>query len=110
MEPTIREKYLPVAETWVVEEEGEIVAFMALLDDMIGGLFTHPDQQGRGYGCALIEHARRRSESVYAEVFEANENAVCFYRRRGFVDHKRKIDEGTGLPMLILRADGTRAS
>ena len=47
MEPEIRE-LLPIAETWLVEQDGEMVAFMSLLDNMIGGLFTHPDHQGKG--------------------------------------------------------------
>jgi putative acetyltransferase len=50
MEPAIREDLMPIAETWVVEEDGELVAFMSLLDDLIGGLFTHPDHQGKGHG------------------------------------------------------------
>ena len=46
MEPEIR-ALVPIAEIWVIEEDGEIVAFMALLDNLIGGLFTHPDHQGK---------------------------------------------------------------
>ena len=32
MEPVIREQLMPIAETWAVEEDGEMVAFMSLLD------------------------------------------------------------------------------
>ena len=103
MEPVIREELLPIADTWVVEKDGELVAFMSLLDDLIGGLFTHPDHQGKGHGRALIEHARGRYDLVFVEVFEANEDAIRFYRRRGFVDYKRRVDEESGLPQLILR-------
>jgi hypothetical protein len=39
-------------------------------------------------------------------VFEANENAMRFYRNRGFVDHERRVDEESGLPQLILRSEG----
>lgn len=49
VEPVIREDLMPIAETWVVEEDGELVAFMSLLDDLIGGLFTHPDHRGKGH-------------------------------------------------------------
>lgn len=101
MEPEIREQLLPIAESWV--EEGEIVAFMSLLDNLIGGLFTHPDQQGKGHGRALVEHVRGRFDPVLVEVAEANEKAIGFYRSRGFVDHERSVDEGLGLPRLILR-------
>lgn len=105
MEPAIREDLMPVADTWVVEEDGELVAFMALLGNLIGGLFTHPDHQGEGHGCALIEHARERYAPVFVEVFEANEAAIRFYRGRGFVDHERRLDDESGLTQLILRLE-----
>jgi putative acetyltransferase len=106
MEPVVREELMPIADTWVVEDDGEVVAFMSLLDDLIGGLFTHPDHQGEGHGRALVEHARQRFAPVFVEVFEANENAMRFYRNRGFVDHERRVDEESGLPQLILRSEG----
>ncbi len=102
MEPEIRE-LVPIAEIWVVEEDGELVAFMSLLDNLIGGLFTHPDHQGKGHGRALVEHARGRFDPVLVEVAEANNKAIGFYRSCGFVDHERKVDEGSGLSLLILR-------
>ncbi len=104
MEPEIRE-LVPFAETWVVEKDGELVAFMSLLDNLIGGLFTHPDHQGKGYGRALIEHVRGRFDPVLVEVAEANEKATGFYRRCGFVDHDRRDDEASGLTLLILRLE-----
>ena len=104
MEPAIRE-LMPIAETWVIEEEDQLVAFMSLLGNLIGGLFTHPDHQGKGYGRSLIEFARERYDPVFVEVFEANEDAIRFYRSRGFVDHERRIDEESGLPQLILRLE-----
>ncbi len=105
MEPEIREELMPITETWVVEESGELVAFMSVLDNLIGGLFTHPDHQGKGYGRALIEHARERYDPVLVEVFEANEQAIRFYWRCGFVDHERRVDQASGLPQLILRLE-----
>jgi putative acetyltransferase len=105
MEPEIRNELLPIARTWVLLADGELVAFMSVIDDLIGGLFTHPDHQGKGYGRALIEHARRRYSPIFVEVFEANERAVEFYRRSGFVDHERRTDAESGLPMLILRME-----
>ena len=102
MEPEIRE-LVPIAETWVVEEDGELVAFMSLLDNLIGALFTHPDHQGKGHGRALIEHARGRFDPVLVEVSEANKKAIAFYRSCGFVDHERRDGEASWMPALILR-------
>ena len=104
MEPEIRE-LLPQAETWVIEEDGELVAFMSLLGNLIGGLFTHPDHQGRGYGRALVEHVRGRFDPVLVEVFEANQGALRFYRRCGFVPHETRVDAASGLTQLVLRLE-----
>ena len=101
MEPEIRQ-LVPIVEIWVVEDDGEIVAFISLLDNLIGGLFTHPDQQGKGRGRALVEHARGRFDPVLVELAEAYKKAIGFYRSCGFVDHERGVDEGSGLPLLIL--------
>ncbi len=104
-EREVREELMPVAETWVVEEAGELVAFMSLLGNMIGGLFTHPDHQGKGHGRALVEHARERHAPLLVEVFEVNHAAMGFYRNRGFAEHERRRDEASGLAILILEVD-----
>ena len=103
MEGDVRDELLPVAETWVVEHDGELVAFMSIIDHLIGGLFTHPAHQGHGHGRALVEHAPLLHDPVFVEVFEANEKAIGFYRSCGFVDHQRRTDKESELPMLILR-------
>jgi putative acetyltransferase len=106
MEGKVRDQLLPIAETWVVEKwDMEMVAFMSIIDDLIGGLFTHPDHQGEGHGRALVEHARLLHDPLFVEVFEANERAIAFYRSCGFVDHEGRVDEESGLPLLILRLE-----
>lgn len=102
MEPTIRD-LLPTAEVWVAEVDGDIRAFMAILDDLIGGLFTDPDYQSSGLGAALVAHARSLHDPLFVEVFDANERALKFYRRCGFEDQATRIDASSGLPQLILK-------
>jgi putative acetyltransferase len=105
MEPEIRQELMPVAETWVLEEGAEIVAFVSLLENLIGRLFVHPDHQGKGHGRALVEHVRGRFDPVLVEVFKANERAISFYRSCGFVDHEGAVDEISGLPQMIMRLE-----
>ncbi len=78
---------------------------MSLLANMIGGLFTHPDHQGKGPGRALVEHVRGCFDPVLVEVAEANKKTIGFYRSCGFVDHERRVDKASGLPLLILRLE-----
>ena len=108
-ERTLREELLPIAETWVHEDDGEILAFASLLDDTIGGLFTHPDHQGRGHATALIDHVRARHDVVRVEVFRRNEAAMAFYAHRGFVEERTGVDPDTGLEAVIMRIPGPSA-
>ena len=104
--PEIRDELMPTAETWVVDMGGEIVAFVSLHENFIGGLFTLPAHQGRGHGKALIEHVHRTHDPLLVEVFEANTAARAFYRNRGFEQVERSIEPKSGLPVLILRLSG----
>lgn len=101
-EDDVRRELLPNAETWVVDDDGRLAAFVALIGDLIGGLFTHPEYQGRGMGRALVEHAAARHDPVYVEVFAANSVALAFYGNRGFEDHESHADPDTGLTLLHL--------
>ena len=109
-EPLVRDHFIPIADTWIVEQDGELVAFMSILEHTIGGLFTHPDHQGKGYGRALVEHARTLHEIVRVEVFRANVRAMAFYESCGFVEESSKLDEATGLETVIMRVDGSLPS
>lgn len=102
-EPEVRDELFPIAETWVAEFDGEVVSFVSVIEDTIGGLFTRPEHQGQGYGRALVERVAQDRDPLFVEVFEVNTDAVLFYRHRGFVDHDRTVDERSGLVMLTLR-------
>lgn len=54
-EADYRAHMLPPARSWVIEEDGEIVAFAAgnARDGNIWALFVHPDHEMRGHGRRL---------------------------------------------------------
>ena len=107
--PVLREQLLPQAETWVVVDDGEIVATASLLGELIGGLFTLPEHQGRGHGRALVEHVHALHDPVWVEVFRKNERAMGFYERCGFVEESASVHPETGLEAVIMRL-GSAAS
>ena len=44
----IRDVYMPAADITVAEDGGRVVGFIALLDDLVGGLFVDPGAHRRG--------------------------------------------------------------
>ena len=98
----IRQNYLHISDIWVAEEAGEVVGFIGLLDDLIGGLFVHPDYHGRGIGRALVDRAVAERGSLCVEVFVDNPIGRRFYAAYGFKGEKQVMDPHSGFPLLQL--------
>lgn len=81
----MRELYLPNAETWVLEDAGQAIGFIALVGNEIGGLFLHPSRHRKGFGRALVDHAVALKGSLQVEVFKENTSGRAFYEHYGFV-------------------------
>jgi ribosomal-protein-alanine N-acetyltransferase len=85
----------PLAELWVVEEEGRVVGYAVLwcvLDQgELANIAIAPEARGRGLGGALLDHvlaeARRRGmRTLFLEVRESNRAARAMYDARGFLE------------------------
>ena len=99
----IREVYLPNAETWVFEQDGVVVGFVALIGNEVGGLFVHADYHGRGMGRALMDHARSIRDVLELLVFEDNKVGRAFYEKCGFRQVGKEVHEETGFMQMRLR-------
>ena len=99
----IREAYLPKAETWVFEQEGVVVGFVALIGNEVGGLFVHADYHGRGIGRALMDHARSIRTVLGLVVFDGNKVGRAFYEKYGFRQVGEEVHEETGFMQLRLK-------
>ena len=99
------QEHLPIAETWVFEEEGRVVGFIALIGNEVGGIFVTPERHGQGIGRELTDHARASRSHLDVEVFEANEIGRGFYDAYGFEVVGTGVHEETGQPVLRLRLD-----
>src|SRR6266540_5406412 len=56
----IREVVMRDLEVWVCEEDGGILGFAALGEDMLEHLYVRPGAQGRGVGSDLLTLAKER--------------------------------------------------
>jgi putative acetyltransferase len=96
----IASQYLPVAETWVYEHQGQVVGFISLLGQTVGGFFVHPSMQGKGVGWALMDHALQLKGALDVEVFARNEIGRRFYNRYGFVETGRSTHTDTNETLI----------
>lgn len=94
--------YLPIAETWVWEADGRVVAFMSLLGSEVGALFVDPGFHRRGIGRALIRRAQARRGGLEVDVFERNYKGRAFYAALGFEQIHRSVHDQTGFGVLRL--------
>jgi putative acetyltransferase len=104
-EDEIRREWMPRAETWVFQRAGEVVGFIALLGDEVGGLFVDPISQGSGVGRALMDHAASTRQRLVLDVFEQNRIGRRFYERYGFGAIGASTHEATGQRQLRLLFD-----
>ena len=101
----IREIHLPNAETWVFEQDGVVVGFIALIGNEVGAIFVHSKYHGSGIGHALMDHARGIRDSLELSVFKDNKVGNDFYKKYGFHLIDEQLHEETGFMQLRLRLD-----
>ncbi|MGH1415616.1 MAG: GNAT family N-acetyltransferase [Pelagimonas sp.] len=98
----LRNIYLVNAQTRVMEWDGEVAGFIAMIGNEIGGLFLDPELHGRGLGRALVDDAAKQFDTLEVEVFERNTVGRRFYDSYGFRGIGSSIHEATGETVLRL--------
>lgn len=101
----MRDKYLPLSETWVWVDEradGRVAGFLCLSDHTVEALFVHPDRQGEGIGRQLLDRAKSLRGNLSLCVYELNVRARRFYEREGFVCTETRTDPLSGLAERVM--------
>jgi putative acetyltransferase len=95
--------YLPNSETWVFEEKNEIIGFISMLDNEIGGLFVLPNHHSKGIGSLLLKHISQFHNELEVEVFDENKIGKPFYIKKGFTLINDYLHEGTNQKVLRMK-------
>lgn len=95
--------YLPNTETWVIEQDGSVIGFTALMGNEVGAIFVDAAFHGTGAGKALMDKAVELHGEVELEVFKDNAVGRAFYDRYGFELMHEKMHEETGNALLRLK-------
>ncbi|MGP4076594.1 N-acetyltransferase [Halobacillus sp. K22] len=99
----MKEKYLPMAETYVISDEKDVVGFISMVDNYLAALFIHVNYQGKGYGKGLLNYMKNQMNIIQLKVYEKNSQAVNFYLKNGFAIIEKLLDERTNEEELLMR-------
>jgi putative acetyltransferase len=98
----MKEKYLPLAENYVLEREGKVTGFISLVGERVCALFVAPEAQGKGTGKVLLEHAKALNGKLFLKVYRDNRRAIIFYEKSGFKAAGEEVDEHTGCMQVLM--------
>ncbi len=99
----VAEIYMPNTDTWVVDIDGNVEGFIALMGNEVGAIFLQPEFHGKGAGKALMDKAQELHGDLEVEVFKENSIGRNFYSRYGFEHLEEKLHEPTGQQVLRLK-------
>lgn len=99
----IRHVFLYGLDLYTMQDQGKIIAFMALARDTIEMLYVDPLYQGKKLGSQFLRFAQAYGFHKI-NVYEENKQALAIYLHWGFViiDRKEKDPWGQEHPILFL--------
>ncbi|WP_330616434.1 N-acetyltransferase, partial [Terrisporobacter sp.] len=101
----VRDMYVPMSETFVYEEDNNIMGFISIIEkNFIGALFVDNNFFGKGIGSRLIDFALEKYKSLNLAVYKDNKNAVEFYKYKNFKMVCEQINEETGSIEYIMKS------
>jgi putative acetyltransferase len=104
--PLILNNYLDAVELGCIRDHaGRIEAFMGISDGKLEMLFVEPELRGSGLGKMLVQHAVNKLGVTKVDVNEANEQAVAFYKKMGFVQTGYSELDGSGKPFPLIHME-----
>lgn len=98
----MRETYLPAADSYMLWQDGSALGFYSLYEETLAAIFVTPAQQGRGYGKALLAHAKRQRPALRLQVYRQNLAACDFYLSQGFQIEGEQQDTHTGCAEWVM--------
>ncbi|GAB2533825.1 N-acetyltransferase [Gracilibacillus alcaliphilus] len=98
----MKEKYLPMADTYVITDQGGIQGFLSVVDETLAAIFVDVAQQGKGYGKQLLEFIKGKKDRLELKVYQKNQPSIDFYLKNGFELTGESLDEDTMEKEFIL--------
>lgn len=98
-------EFFPQLEVYLLERNGEIVAFFAVSADNLEMLFVDAVSHGQGLGKIAVHYVLDRLQVYKVDVNEQNPQAIQFYLRMGYAQKGRSEKDGMGKPYPLLHLE-----
>ncbi len=108
-EAIVRDVYLPAAQTWVWEENGQLKASSAYWKPVLSGRCLSPRRVKTRHWQSASEYVQQRFPLLSLEVYQKNQSAVNFYHALGFRIEDSAWQEDTAHPTDYELAGGSNA-
>jgi putative acetyltransferase len=89
----MKEEYIPLSDTYIIEEANQLRGFISMVDNYLAALFVDSRFQSRGYGKRLLDYVKEDKEYIELKVFQKNNRAYKFYSTNGFTIKQELIDK-----------------
>lgn len=94
----------------VYERDGRILGFAGVVKETgdpklgyLSGMFIKEGFRDEGIGGALIDELKKKYDALELHVYKANDKAIAFYKRRGFVVQSEGLNEETRFVEYMMR-------
>ena len=87
---------MPKATIYVYEQNGEIQAFIGLMEGFVAGIFVSSEFQSKGIGKLLLDYSKDRHNELSLCVYKKNIRAIHFYLRESITIFTEQVDKNTG--------------
>lgn len=87
--------YLPQSEVYVIEDQNQVLGFVALVENHLAAIFVDTQHQGKGIGSLLLRKAKEVRSSLTLNVYQKNTDSVQFYIAKDFKIIEATIDSHT---------------
>jgi ribosomal protein S18 acetylase RimI-like enzyme len=85
--------------------DGAIAGFSVCRDNLIDLMMIDSSLQRNGLGTKLLAHVAeslfRKHSDLTLESFEGNDQANSFYRKHGWLEVRRYLDEESGVKKIV---------
>ncbi|TEB06037.1 putative N-acetyltransferase YjaB [Pelotomaculum schinkii] len=99
----VKDEYLPVATSFIYEENNTIKGFISIIDNsFIGALFVSEEYQGQGIGNKLIDYSKELYSHLELGVYVENYRAINFYKKCNFKIKTEQPNEDSGFMEYIM--------